>query len=56
MGRGTPGIGGRGNPMRGGPRGTRRGGKRPGGPPGGPASKRDNGATDYSADVNMSTF
>lgn len=31
-------------------------GKRPGDRSGGPASKRDNGAPDFSADVNMSSF
>ncbi|VDL74914.1 unnamed protein product [Nippostrongylus brasiliensis] len=49
------GFGGRGG--RGGPRGGYAGrGKRPGDRSGGPASKRDNGAPDFSADVNMSSF
>lgn len=57
---GGGGFGGRGGGFRGG-RGANRGGfagrgKRPGDRTGGPASKRDNGAPDFSADVNMSSF
>lgn len=58
---GGPGFGGRGGGFRGGRGGGNRGGfagrgKRPGDRSGGPASKRDNGAPDFSADVNMSSF
>ncbi|KJH52393.1 hnRNP-R, Q splicing factor family [Dictyocaulus viviparus] len=59
---GGGGFGGRGGGagFRGGRGGSRGGfsgrGKRPGDRSGGPASKRDNGAPDFSADVNMSSF
>ncbi|KAL6732298.1 hypothetical protein Aduo_003072 [Ancylostoma duodenale] len=58
---GGGGFGGRGGGgFRGGRGGNRGGfagrGKRPGDRSGGPASKRDNGAPDFSADVNMSSF
>ncbi|ETN77747.1 hnRNP-R, Q splicing factor family [Necator americanus] len=58
---GGGGFGGRGGGgFRGGRGGNRGGfagrGKRPGDRTGGPASKRDNGAPDFSADVNMSSF